>query len=80
MSALSAIQVAMVQVQGVEVKAPLTNSTGGTSQGDAEGGRKDGKMGTVAERVVTTRDRVAAGFLTAAVLGGVVGGTVFMVR
>ena len=81
MSALSAIQVSMLLVPDQKVRGPLTNSTGGTSVGDAEAGRKTGNgLNGVAGRKVTLGDRVGAGILTALVLGGVVGGTFVMVH
>ena len=86
MSALGAIQSAMValppaQLAEVPIKAPVTNSTGGTSVGDNEAGVKvNGAMDkTMADRVIKTGDRVAASFLTVAVVGGVIGGSAFMV-
>jgi mannan endo-1,6-alpha-mannosidase len=80
MSALGAIHSAMVQVPGVVVQPPLTNTTGGTSVGDATAGIvKPG--GGVMEMIepATINDKVGAGFLTAFVLGGVIGGSYFMV-
>ncbi|KAF8864781.1 glycoside hydrolase family 76 protein [Acephala macrosclerotiorum] len=80
MSALGAIQSALVQVKGEEVVAPVTNSTGGTSQGDASAGISQPSSGmTEAAIKVTTGDKVASGFLTLAVVGGVIGGSTFMV-
>ncbi|POS83733.1 hypothetical protein EPUL_005248, partial [Erysiphe pulchra] len=38
MSALSTIQTSLLQVQGVTFEGPLTNETGGTSQGDPSAG------------------------------------------
>lgn len=81
MSALGGIQSSMVQIPGVKVVAPVTNSTGGTSIGDAGAGTVT--PGVVANMqaalVVTTGDKVAASFLTVAVLGGVIGGSAFVV-
>ncbi|CZR51923.1 probable DFG5 protein [Phialocephala subalpina] len=80
MSGLGAIQSAIVQVKGAEVVAPVTNSTGGTSQGDSSAGITKPSTGmTEAAIKVTTGDKVASGFLTVAVLGGVIGGSTFMV-
>ena len=75
MSALAAIQAAMVQIPGTVIQGPLTNSTGGTSVGDSEAGSKGSAEAAVADKPVTTGDRVAAGFLTFGVLVSVVGGT-----
>lgn len=80
MSALSAIQSSLVQVKGEAVVAPVTNTTGGTSQGDASAGISKPVSGmTEEDTVITTGDRVASGFLTLAVVGGVIGGSTFMV-
>jgi len=82
MSALSAIQASMITVPGVKASVPVTNSTGGTSQGDPSAGISTGEsnMGTMADsRVVTMRDKVGAGFLTAGALMSVIGGIFFMV-
>ena len=84
MSALGAIQSAMVAIPGEVIAVPVTNSTGGTSVGNAAGGVVNGQNPIEKSLMVTntdpvqTRDRVAAGFLTVAVLGGVIGGGVFM--
>jgi len=85
MSALGAIQSAMVAVPGEVIAVPVTNSTGGTSVGNAAGGVVNGQNPTEKALTVTntdpvqTRDRVAAGFLTVAMLGSVIGGGVFMI-
>ncbi|PQE33159.1 glycosyl hydrolase family 76 protein [Rutstroemia sp. NJR-2017a WRK4] len=82
MSALGAIQSAMVGVKGVEVKAPVTNSTGGTSVGNVGAGQGSsaGMKGMKAQTVTVTQgDRVGAGFATLAVLLSVLGGSAFMV-
>lgn len=83
MSALGAIHSSMVTVPGAKAAtfAPVTNSTGGTSVGDPNAGissaNAQGNM--VVNKTVTTQDRVAASFLTVAVLGGAIGGSVMMV-
>ncbi|KAH8684596.1 glycosyl hydrolase family 76-domain-containing protein [Tricladium varicosporioides] len=64
--------------------APVTNSTGGTSQGDPNAGVPQGSSGAMAGgmevlKPVSMKEKVAAGFLTVAVLGGVIGGGVVMV-
>jgi mannan endo-1,6-alpha-mannosidase len=81
MSALGAIQSSMVLVPGVKAVAPVTNSTGGTSVGDPTAGvtspeTADSMMDT---KPATTGEKVSAGFLTFAVVGSVIGGSVFMV-
>jgi len=81
MSALGIIQGALVQVQGEKAVVPVTNSTGGTSVGDPSAGITASGAGMAAvdtSAPITTGDKVAASFLTVAVLGGVIGGSVFM--
>lgn len=82
MSALGAIQSSMVLVPGIKVVEPVTNSTGGTSQGNAGAGVSN--PGTDASSTMditpaTMAEKVSAGFLTFALVGGVIGGSVFMV-
>lgn len=85
MSALGAIQSAMITIPTIhssQVVIPVTNTTGGTSIGNPAAGSSSlaNPAGDVeATKVVTTGDRVAAGFLTVAVLGGVIGGSTFMI-
>jgi mannan endo-1,6-alpha-mannosidase len=79
MNALSAVMYTLVGGPGAEVKTPVTSSTGGTSVGNANAGMQTtGPMTRVAP--ITTRDRVAAGFLTTAVLLSVLGGSVFVIK
>jgi mannan endo-1,6-alpha-mannosidase len=77
MSALGSISAAMVVVPGVKTVAPVTNSTGGTSVGDASAGIPD-SIPDPTLTPATMKDKVAAGFLTFAVMSGVVGGGFFM--
>ena len=85
MSALGAIQSSMVVVPGVKSMAgglaPLTNTTGGTSQGNANAGiSAPASANTLLETIpATLAEKVFAGFLTVAVAGGVIGGSLFMV-
>ncbi|KAG9245109.1 glycoside hydrolase family 76 protein [Calycina marina] len=87
MSALGAISAAMVAVPDAKIAVLVTNSTGGTSVGNPSAGQVDGKTPASYDASLTvtntdsvaTKDRVAAGFLTAAVIGSVIGGSVFMV-
>jgi mannan endo-1,6-alpha-mannosidase len=60
---------------------PVTNSTGGTSVGNANAGLSASQQGKMMTKVLmtTTKDTVAASFLTVAVVGGVIGGTFIMV-
>lgn len=78
MSALGAIQSSLIGIKSVEIQAPVTNSTGGTSLGDASGGGGgSGVMESMAP--VTTGEKVGAGFFTVGILGSVIGASVFMV-
>lgn len=80
MSALGVIHSAMVQIPGEKLVAPVTNSTGGTSLGDASAGTMTpGLNMPVTQIVVTTGDKVAASFLTVAMVGGVIGGSAFAI-
>ncbi|KUI52778.1 Mannan endo-1,6-alpha-mannosidase DCW1 [Cytospora mali] len=83
MSGLSAVMYTLAKratVGGGDSTAPVTADTGGTSQGDPDAGVAStlDKMPTLAP--ITTRDKVAAGFLTSAIALGVVGGGVFAVK
>jgi hypothetical protein len=69
---------------GEEVPAsflPVTNSTGGTSVGNANAGLSANQQGEMVTKVLmtSTKDTVAASFLTVAMVGGVIGGTFIMV-
>ena len=84
MSGLGAIQSSMVLVPGVSKEAsfaPVTNSTGGTSVGDPTAGVTSPETASdvLATTPATMKEKVSAGFLTFAVVGGVIGGSVFMV-
>lgn len=75
MDALAAVMYTLV---GAET-APVTTHSGGTSKGDpAAGVMAAAPMPQPAE--ITTTDRVAAGFLTTAMVFSVVGGSIFVVR
>jgi mannan endo-1,6-alpha-mannosidase len=79
MNALSAVMYTLVGGPGTAVKTPVTSSTGGTSVGNVNAGMQTtSPLGVVAP--ITTRDRVAAGFLTTAVVLSVVGGSVFVIK
>lgn len=87
MSALGVIQSSVVAVPvkagaAPDVVAPVTNSTGGTSIGDPEAGitkpDSDGAM-LMDTAPITLKDKVAASFVTVAVLGSVIGGSLIMV-
>ncbi|KAI1372591.1 glycoside hydrolase family 76 protein [Hypoxylon crocopeplum] len=59
-----------------EAKAPVTNSTGGTSVGDPNAGSHAPSLPEDAP--LTTGDRAGAGILTAIVLGTTIGGALWM--
>jgi mannan endo-1,6-alpha-mannosidase len=74
MSALSVVQSLLIN----EAPALVTNSSGGTSQGNAAAGSKtDGGVMTVS--VITGKDRAGAGILTAIMVCSVLAGVGFMV-
>ncbi|KAK4204235.1 putative glycoside hydrolase [Triangularia verruculosa] len=77
MNALSAVASTLVDRADV----PVTGDTGGTSRGDATGGANGpGSWMTGKEfKPITTGERVAAGFLTAAMVFGVIGGSAFLI-
>lgn len=72
MSALEVVQSLMIE----GAPSPLTNQTGGTSVGDPNAGNTNGKL--TPDAPVTTGDRAGAGILTAIMVVGVVGGTVWL--
>lgn len=77
MSALSVIQANLI----TEAAELVTNSTGGTSQGDASAGTSSSST-TNSETVITPAtgsDKAGAGILTALVISGLLGGVGFMV-
>lgn len=75
MSALSVIQAMLVD----SATDLLTNTTGGTSEGNPAAGTsaQDSSDPTLIQPA-TTGDRAGAGFLTALLLFGTVGGAAFM--
>ncbi|KAI9147489.1 Mannan endo-1,6-alpha-mannosidase DFG5 [Paramyrothecium foliicola] len=74
MNSLSAIMYTMEE--GVNMVA--SKDTGGTSKGDVNGGVSDSdRLKTF--RDITTGDKVGAGFLTALICAGVLGGTSFLI-
>ena len=68
MSALEVIQSNLIQ----QVQAPLTNTTGGTSQGNPNGSTT--VTNPDENTPVTMGDKIGAGFLTTGVVAGVIGG------
>ena len=59
--------------------APVTNTTGGTSVGDASAGISKPGGYEVKEIKTTTKDTIAASFLTVGIVGSVIGGSIIMV-
>ncbi|KAG6017906.1 hypothetical protein E4U54_001234 [Claviceps lovelessii] len=66
MDVLAAVISLLVEKTTDKAEGPVTNSTGGTSKGDANAGGKDN--GEKALREITMADRVGAGILTAMAL------------
>ena len=56
-----------------EKKSPVTNSTGGTSQGDAKAGLDSEKQAPEPPRPITTGDRAGAAILTIVILASALG-------
>jgi len=75
MSALAALSTMLINQQRV-LNGPLTNTTGGTSQGDPNAGQKF--EGISPPRPITTGDRAGAGIVTAVVLASFLGSIVWM--
>lgn len=76
MAALEVIQSNLIQ----GVSAPVTNSTGGTSKGNAAaGGGSTSTDPTLPTDPIETKDRAGAGILTALVVIWVIGGVWWMI-
>ncbi|KAL2166954.1 hypothetical protein VTG60DRAFT_1912 [Thermothelomyces hinnuleus] len=75
MSALAALSTMLLEQEKV-LKGPLTNTTGGTSQGDPSAGQKF--EGVSPPREITAGDRAGAGIITAVVLASFLGSLVWM--
>jgi mannan endo-1,6-alpha-mannosidase len=77
---MAALEV-IISTQIGRVAPPVTNTTGGTSVGNANAGA--GSVGTIeglaASRPITTGDKVGAAIMTAALLVGMVGGLAWLV-
>jgi mannan endo-1,6-alpha-mannosidase len=81
-SSIVAVPVAPGQKPPAQGFAPVTNSTGGTSEGNPTAGisQPGAAMAAMESNMkIGVKDKVAASFLTVAVLGGVIGGSVVMV-
>ena len=70
MSALEVIQANLVS----NATGPLTNGTGGTSQGNPSAGTGGTQDPTLPKNPITGKDRVGAGFLTTFVVVSLLGG------
>ncbi|TKA53274.1 hypothetical protein B0A49_11562 [Cryomyces minteri] len=75
MSALEVIQSNLIQ----QVTGPLTNSTGGTSKGNPSAGTGGDGNPAAPASTIKTGDKAGAGFLTAIILIGILGGAWWMV-
>ena len=77
MSALEVIQANLIDL----VPVPVTNKTGGTSQGNvaAGGGLGGSSNPALSQNPITGRDRAGAGVLTTIVLISVIGGAWWMI-
>lgn len=64
--------------QGGDGGAPVTNSTGGTSTGDAAAGYGDDRPWEDVQTPITTADKAGAGILTVVVLGLFTAGSVWV--
>ncbi|KAF4304745.1 hypothetical protein SLS57_004594 [Botryosphaeria dothidea] len=75
-------QMAVLEIMGTSlianVAGPLTNNTGGTSRGDPSAGSNSAKTPTSADPI-SMGDKAGAGFLTAVILIGILGGAWWMV-
>ena len=76
MSALEVIQANLIE----NTSAPVTNSTGGTSQGNPSGGNSGSASADPAQPTspIETKDRVGAGILTTLVCMCIIGGVWWM--
>lgn len=74
MSVLEVVQSNLIDL----VEGPVTNTTGGISKGDYSAGSQSDSTPLKFD-TITTGDKVGAGFLTAIVLLGIVGGAWWMV-
>ncbi|KAK4151042.1 glycoside hydrolase [Chaetomidium leptoderma] len=75
MSALAALSTMLIEQQRV-LNGPLTNKTGGTSQGDPNAGQKF--QGLKPPREITAGDKAGAAIVTVLVLASFVGSVVWM--
>jgi mannan endo-1,6-alpha-mannosidase len=70
MNALEIFQVQLIDTVG----GPLSNTTGGTSQGNPSAGTGGDAKAGVPTSAITTKDKAGAGIVTALILIGILGG------
>lgn len=75
MAALEAIQNVLIK----NLDPPVTLKTGGTSKGDPNAGGTPDETFHPTWKVITTGDRAGAGILTTLMLGGMIGGSAWLV-
>lgn len=75
MGVLEAIQGNLI----ASVAGPVTNTTGGTSKGNAAAGGGSGGTPTIPQKTIQTSDRAGAGILTALVIIWLLGGIWWMI-
>ncbi|CAN8097736.1 unnamed protein product [Discula destructiva] len=75
MSALQAVMATLIK----EAPVPLSAITGGTSSGDASGGSDKTDSTVDALSAITTGDKAGAGILTVLILGGMIGGSTWLI-
>jgi mannan endo-1,6-alpha-mannosidase len=68
MNVLAALTSLLVDQQTLSIPPPVTNSTGGTSQGDPNAGKGPDPLAPLAP--ITTADRAGAGIVTCLILAG----------
>lgn len=75
MAALEAIQSVLI----TKIDPPLTLKTGGTSKGDPNAGSSNDGNNLPDFKPITTADKAGAGILTTLLLGGMLGGSAWLV-
>ena len=75
MAALEAIQSVLVP----DIDPPYTDKNGGTSEGDASAGSDTTENLLPTYKPITTADKAGAGIVTALLLGGMIGGSAWLV-
>lgn len=75
MSALSVVSANLI----TNSMAPLTHNTGGTSKSDPSAGTDTSSSPTQTQKPIGTKDRAGAGILTALVIIGIIGGSIWII-